>query len=205
MIEVNWIVWVGIVLFDNIVLFSFIVGFCQMESWEMVLECVVVVKEIVGLFGILVVFKSFFDKVNRMFLFVICGVGLKNVLLVFVEIKEIYGLLVLIDIYFEDQCVLVVEVVDVFQIFVFLCCQIDLLVVVVWIGVVVNVKKGQFLVFWDMKNVLKKIIDFGNFNVLLIEWGVSFGYNILVSDMCVFLVMVEIGVFVVFDVMYFVQ
>lgn len=205
MTEANRTVFAGSVSFDNAAPFSLIAGPCQMESREMALECAAAVKEIAGSLGIPVVFKSSFDKANRTSLSATRGVGLKEALPVFAEIKETHGLPVLTDIHSEDQCAPVAEVVDVLQIPAFLCRQTDLLVAAARTGAVVNVKKGQFLAPWDMKNVLKKVTESGNPNVLLTERGASFGYNTLVSDMRALPVMAETGAPVVFDATHSVQ
>lgn len=205
MSQPNSQVRVGNVTFDNAAPFSLIAGPCQMESRAHVLECAAAVKEIAGGLGIPVVFKSSFDKANRTSLSASRGVGLKDALPVFAEIKETYGLPVLTDIHSADQCAPVAEVVDVLQIPAFLCRQTDLLVAAANTGAIVNVKKGQFLAPWDMKNVLMKIVESGNPNVLLTERGVSFGYNTLVSDFRALPIMAETGAPVVFDATHSVQ
>ncbi len=193
------------VVFNNATAFSLIAGPCQMESREHAMECAAAVKEITGKLGISVVYKSSFDKANRTSLSATRGIGLKEALPIFAEIKEKFGLPVLTDIHSAQQCAPVAEVVDVLQIPAFLCRQTDLLVAAAETGAVVNVKKGQFLAPWDMKNVLKKVTDTGNPNVLLTERGASFGYNTLVSDMRSLPIMAETGAPVVFDATHSVQ
>ena len=205
MAEANREVQVGKVVFDNAKPFSLIAGPCQMESREHALECAAAIKEITGNLGIQVVFKASFDKANRTSLSATRGVGLQDALPVFAEIKETYGLPTITDIHSADQCVLVAEVVDILQIPAFLCRQTDLLVAAANTGAIINVKKGQFLAPWDMKNVLTKIVESGNPNVLLTERGASFGYNTLVSDMRALPIMAQTGAPVVFDATHSVQ
>lgn len=201
----NKTVQVANVAFNNEAPFSLIAGPCQMESRAHVLECAAAVKEIASDLGIPVVFKASFDKANRTSLAASRGVGLKDALPVFAEIKETYGLPTITDIHSADQCAPVAEVVDVLQIPAFLCRQTDILIAAAKTGAIINVKKGQFLAPWDMKNVLMKIVESGNPNVLLTERGASFGYNTLVSDMRALPIMAETGAPVVFDATHSVQ
>lgn len=201
----NNAVRVGDVSFSQTAPLSLIAGPCQMESRAHVLECAAAVKEIANALGIGVVFKASFDKANRTSIGASRGVGLKDALPVFAEIRETHGMPVLTDIHSVDQCAPVAEVVDVLQIPAFLCRQTDLLVAAAATGRVINVKKGQFLAPWDMKNVLAKIVDSGNPNVLLTERGASFGYNTLVTDMRGLPVMAATGAPVIFDATHSVQ
>ncbi|WP_420415412.1 3-deoxy-8-phosphooctulonate synthase [Roseibium sp.] len=205
MTEANRTVKVGDVSFSNTAPFSLIAGPCQLESRDHALECAAAVKEIAGGLGIPVVYKSSFDKANRTSLSATRGIGLNEALPIFAEIKETFGLPVLTDIHNAEQCAPVAEVVDVLQIPAFLCRQTDLLVAAAATGAVVNVKKGQFLAPWDMKNVLRKVTNSGNPNVLLTERGASFGYNTLVSDMRSLPIMAQTGAPVVFDATHSVQ
>lgn len=205
MTEANRTVNVGSVSFNNSAPFSLIAGPCQLESRDHALECAAAVKEIAGGLGIPVVYKSSFDKANRTSLSATRGIGLNEALPIFAEIKETLGLPVLTDIHNAEQCAPVADVVDVLQIPAFLCRQTDLLVAAAETGAVINVKKGQFLAPWDMKNVLRKITDSGNPNVLLTERGASFGYNTLVSDMRALPIMAQTGAPVVFDATHSVQ
>ena len=154
-----------------------------MESRDHAFDMAGALKEICGRLGIGLVYKTSFDKANRTSLTGKRGVGLEGALPVFADIRKELGLPVLTDVHEPAQCAEVAEVVDVLQIPAFLCRQTDLLIAAAKTGRVVNVKKGQFLAPWDMKNVLAKIVESGNPNVLLTERGVSFGYNTLVSDM----------------------
>ncbi|WP_249689552.1 3-deoxy-8-phosphooctulonate synthase [Stappia sp. WLB 29] len=201
----NGTVTVGNVAFSQDAPLSLIAGPCQMESRAHVLECAAAVKEIADSLGISVVFKASFDKANRTSIAASRGVGLNEALPVFAEIRETFGLPVLTDIHSADQCAPVAEVVDVLQIPAFLCRQTDLLVAAAKTGAVINVKKGQFLAPWDMKNVLAKIVETGNPNVLLTERGASFGYNTLVTDMRALPIMAQTGAPVVFDATHSVQ
>jgi 2-dehydro-3-deoxyphosphooctonate aldolase (KDO 8-P synthase) len=205
MTEANRTVNVGSVSFNNSTPFSLIAGPCQLESRDHALECAAAVKEIAGGLGIPVVYKSSFDKANRTSLSATRGIGLNEALPIFAEIKEKFGLPVLTDIHNAEQCAPVAEVIDVLQIPAFLCRQTDLLVAAAETGAVINVKKGQFLAPWDMKNVLRKITDSGNPNVLLTERGASFGYNTLVSDMRALPIMAQTGAPVIFDATHSVQ
>ncbi|ASP32806.1 3-deoxy-8-phosphooctulonate synthase [Labrenzia sp. VG12] len=199
MTEANRVVSVGNVSFSNATPFSLIAGPCQLESREHALECAAAVKEITEKLGISTIFKTSFDKANRTSLSGQRGVGLSDALPIFAEIKETYGMPVLTDVHAPEQCAPVAEIVDVLQIPAFLCRQTDLLVAAAKTGGVVNVKKGQFLAPWDMKNVLDKVTGSGNPNVLLTERGASFGYNTLVTDMRSLTIMAQTGAPVVFD------
>ena len=176
-------VQVGNVTFGNDLPLALIAGPCQMESAEHAMEMAVACKDMCEKLGIGLVFKTSFDKANRTSLGGKRGLGLDAALKVFADIKEKLGLPVLTDVHEPHQCKPVAEVVDVLQIPAFLCRQTDLLVAAAESGAVVNVKKGQFLAPWDMKNVAAKVTDSGNPNVLLTERGTSFGYNTLVTDM----------------------
>lgn len=205
MVTPNKEVVVGNVTFSNDAPFSLIAGPCQMESRAHALEMAAAVKEIAGSLGISVVFKSSFDKANRTSLKGRRGIGLKEALPVFAEVRETFGMPVITDIHNEAQCAPVAEVVDILQIPAFLCRQTDLLVAAALTGRTVNVKKGQFLAPWDMANVLAKIVESGNPNVLLTERGASFGYNTLVTDMRSLPIMARTGAPVVFDATHSVQ
>jgi len=155
--------------------------------------------------GLGLVYKSSFDKANRTSLSAERGIGLETAMEVFADIKKEFGVPVLTDIHTEEHCAAVAPTVDVLQIPAFLCRQTDLLVAAAKTGRAINVKKGQFLAPWDMKNVLNKITGSGNPNVLLCERGASFGYNTLVSDMRSLPIMAAMGAPVVFDATHSVQ
>lgn len=201
----NYIVKAGEVEFGNHLPLSLIAGPCAMESRDHAMEMATALKEICTELGIGLVFKTSYDKANRTALSGQRGVGLSKAMDVFAEIKESLRLPVLTDVHTAEQCAPVGEIVDVLQIPAFLCRQTDLLVAAANTGKVVNIKKGQFLAPWDMKNVLAKVTDSGNNNVMLTERGASFGYNTLVSDMRSLPIMAETGAPVIFDATHSVQ
>lgn len=201
----NATIKVGNVTFSNNAPLALIAGPCQMESRDHAFDMAGVLKEITNDLGIGLVYKSSFDKANRTSLKAQRGIGLEKAMGVFAELKEAFGFPVLTDIHNEEQCRVVAEVVDVLQIPAFLCRQTDLLVAAARTGRVVNIKKGQFLAPWDMKNVLAKVTESGNLNVMACERGVSFGYNTLVSDMRSLPIMAGFGAPVIFDATHSVQ
>ena len=201
----NSVVSLGSVAFGNALPISLIAGPCQMESREHAFMMAGKLKEICGRLGIGLVYKSSFDKANRTSLGGKRGLGLEKSLAVFADIKKELGLPVLTDVHENGQCAEVASVIDILQIPAFLCRQTDLLIAAAKTGRVVNVKKGQFLAPWDMKNVLAKVVDSGNPNVMLTERGASFGYNTLVSDMRALPIMAETGAPVIFDATHSVQ
>ena len=150
-------------------------------------------------------YKTSYDKANRTSLSSARGMGLEASLPVFAEIREKSGLPVLTDVHTAEQAKLAAQAVDVIQIPAFLCRQTDLLIAAAETGKPVNVKKGQFLAPWDMKNVIAKVADAGNPNVMACERGASFGYNTLVSDMRSLPIMASFGAPVVFDATHSVQ
>ncbi len=184
---------------------SVIAGPCQLESRQHALETAQALKEIADRLDIGLIYKTSFDKANRTSASAERGFGLKGALPIFAEIRESIGLPVLTDVHEIEHCDAVAEAVDVLQIPAFLSRQTDLLVAAARTGHAVNVKKGQFLAPWDMKNVIAKVTGAGNPNVMACERGVSFGYNTLVSDMRALPVLAEIGCPVVFDATHSVQ
>jgi 2-dehydro-3-deoxyphosphooctonate aldolase (KDO 8-P synthase) len=199
------IVAVGSAKFGNALPLALIAGPCQLESRAHALEMASALKEIAGRLGLGLVYKTSFDKANRTSLKGKRGMGLDGALSVFAEIRETLALPVVTDVHESSQCARVAEVVDVLQIPAFLCRQTDLLVAAARTGKTVNVKKGQFLAPWDMKNVVAKITESGNPNVLVTERGSSFGYNTLVVDMRALPIMAGIGCPVIFDATHAVQ
>ncbi|MBX4868113.1 3-deoxy-8-phosphooctulonate synthase [Rhizobium bangladeshense] len=189
----------GQVTFSNTGRLSLIAGPCQMESRDHAFMVAGTLKELCGKLGIGLVYKSSFDKANRTSLSAERGIGLEKGMEVFADLKKEFGFPVLTDVHTAEQCAEVAKIVDVLQIPAFLCRQTDLLIAAARTGRAVNVKKGQFLAPWDMKNVLKKLNASGNPNVLLCERGASFGYNTLVSDMRSLPIMAAMGAPVVFD------
>ncbi|HOV03025.1 MAG TPA: 3-deoxy-8-phosphooctulonate synthase [Hyphomicrobiales bacterium] len=191
--------------FGNDLPLALIAGPCQLESRAHALEMASGLKEICARVGIGLVFKTSFDKANRTSVAGQRGVGLEAALPVFAEIRESLGLPVLTDVHEAGQCRIVAEAVDILQIPAFLCRQTDLLLAAAATGRVVNVKKGQFLAPWDMKNVVAKVVAGGNPRVLVTERGASFGYNTLVTDMRSLPIMAETGAPVIFDATHSVQ
>lgn len=186
--------------------FFLIAGPCVLESRDHAYDMCGALKEITGKLGINFVYKSSFDKANRTSVSgVRCGVSFDGALQIFKDIKKDFGVPVLTDIHTVEQCSGVADAVDILQIPAFLCRQTDLLLAAGNTGKVINVKKGQFLAPWDMKNVAAKIASTGNENILLCERGASFGYNTLVSDMRSLPIMAETGYPVVFDATHSVQ
>lgn len=201
----NSTVRVGSIDFSNSLPVRFILGPCQMESRDHAIAMADAVKDISDRLGVSTVFKASFDKANRTSLRGERGIGIDKALAVFAEIKERTGLPVLTDIHEASQCAPVAEVVDILQIPAFLCRQTDLLIAAAKTGKVVNVKKGQFLAPWDMKNVVAKLTESGNDNVLVTERGTSFGYNTLVTDFRGLPTMASDGTPVIFDATHSVQ
>jgi 2-dehydro-3-deoxyphosphooctonate aldolase (KDO 8-P synthase) len=201
----NSVVSLGSVQFGNALPLTLIAGPCQMESRDHAFMMAESLKEMCGRLGMGLVYKSSFDKANRTSLKGRRGMGLEKSLAVFADIRKALGLPVLTDVHENAQCAEVASVVDILQIPAFLCRQTDLLIAAAKTGRVVNVKKGQFLAPWDMKNVLEKIVSSGNPNVLLTERGASFGYNTLISDMRSLPIMAETGAPVIFDATHSVQ
>ena len=182
-----------------------IAGPCALESRAHALEMSHALTELTAKLGLGLIYKTSFDKANRTSVAAARGMGLEASLPVLAEIRDTYGCPVLTDVHEPSQCAIVAAAVDVLQIPAFLCRQTDLLLAAGETGRAINVKKGQFLAPWDMKNVAKKIASTGNQNILLCERGVSFGYNTLVNDMRALPVLAETGYPVVFDATHSVQ
>ena len=199
------VVTVGAVKFGNALPLSLIAGPCQLESRAHGLEVAAALQEIAARLKIGLVYKTSFDKANRTSASAARGIGLRQALPIFAEIRAL-GLPVLTDVHDASQCAEVAEAVDILQIPAFLCRQTDLLVAAASTGKIVNVKKGQFLAPWDMANVVAKITGSGNCNVLVTERGVSFGYNTLISDMRALPILARTtGAPVIFDATHSVQ
>jgi 2-dehydro-3-deoxyphosphooctonate aldolase (KDO 8-P synthase) len=163
--------------------FFLISGPCQLENRDHAMFMAEEIKKITDKLQINLVYKTSFDKANRTSLKSERGIGLDKSIKVFEEIKRNFNLPILTDVHSPEQCNQVKNVVDIIQIPAFLCRQTDLLISAAKTNLIVNIKKGQFLAPWDMKNVIKKISGSNNDNILVTERGVSFGYNTLVSDM----------------------
>jgi len=184
---------------------SLIAGPCQLESEQHAIDMAGNIKNITSKFNIGFIYKTSFDKANRTSLSSKRGVGIEKSLPIFDKIKKELNIPVLTDIHNEEHCSIVSSHVDVLQIPAFLCRQTDLLIAAAKTKKIINVKKGQFLAPWDMINVIKKISDSGNENILVTERGASFGYNTLVSDMRSIPIMARNGYPVVFDATHSVQ
>jgi 2-dehydro-3-deoxyphosphooctonate aldolase (KDO 8-P synthase) len=198
-------VHVGNIAIGNDKPLALIAGPCALESRAHALEMSHALVELTGKLGIGLVYKTSFDKANRTSLEGARGLGLEASLPILAEVREKWGCPVLTDVHEPAQCAAVAEAADVLQIPAFLCRQTDLLVAAAKTGRAVNIKKGQFLAPWDMKNVARKVAEAGNSNILLCERGVSFGYNTLVNDMRALPILAETGYPVVFDATHSVQ
>jgi 2-dehydro-3-deoxyphosphooctonate aldolase (KDO 8-P synthase) len=183
----------------------FIAGPCALESRDHALKMASALRAIGDRLGCSIIYKTSFDKANRTSVKSYRGVGLEDALPVFRDVRDATGLPVITDVHLPEQCAIAAEAVDILQIPAFLCRQTDLLVAAAETGRVVNVKKGQFLAPWDMKNVVQKLVASGCRDVLVTERGVSFGYNTLVSDMRALPELAATGAPVVFDATHSVQ
>ena len=201
----NAAVTAGKVVFDNQGPLSLIAGPCQLETRQHAFDMAGALKDICAKLGIGLVYKTSYDKANRTSLSGKRGAGLEVALPIFDDLRREFSLPVLTDVHTEEQCAMVAPHVDILQIPAFLSRQTDLLVAAAMTGRIVNVKKGQFLAPWDMKNVVAKVTGSGNANVLVTERGASFGYNTLVSDMRSLPIMAEFGAPVIFDATHSVQ
>jgi 2-dehydro-3-deoxyphosphooctonate aldolase (KDO 8-P synthase) len=185
--------------------FFLIAGPCVVESEQLQLDTAGTLKDITGRLGINFIFKSSFDKANRTSSKSFRGLGMEEGLRILGEVKKQLGVPVLTDVHEYTPFDEVAEVVDVLQTPAFLCRQTDFIQKVAAAGKPVNIKKGQFLSPWDMKNVVEKARAVGNQQILVCERGASFGYNNLVSDMRSLAVMRETNCPVVFDATHSVQ
>ena len=182
-----------------------IAGPCQLETEQHAMDMAGKIQDITKKFGVGFIYKTSFDKANRTSLKGKRGAGLDASLPVFDKIKKELSVPILTDIHNIEQCSIVASHVDVLQIPAFLCRQTDLLVAAAKTNKVINVKKGQFLAPWDMKQVVAKIADTGNDKILLTERGASFGYNTLVTDMRALPILAQTGYPVIFDATHSVQ
>ena len=201
------VIQVGKVALGNKLPLALICGPCQIESREHAVFIAGAMVEITQKLGLPYIFKASFDKANRTSINSARGVGLEEGMKTFEEIRKLYpDLPILTDIHEVWQCAEVAKYVDVLQIPAFLCRQTDLVVAAAKTGKVVNVKKGQFLAPWDVKNIVKKVEDSGNHNICITERGTSFGYNTLVTDMRAFPQMAkDTGYPLIFDATHSVQ
>ena len=184
---------------------ALLAGPCVLEGLERCLYIGRTIRDITRRLGIPYVFKASFDKANRSSFNGFRGPGLKKGLEMLRTIKKELGVPIVTDIHTEAQAAPAAKVADILQIPAFLCRQTDLLYTAAQTGRVINVKKGQFLAPKDMRNVVDKLLEGGNSNILLTERGASFGYNNLVVDMRSFPIMRSFGYPVVFDATHSVQ
>ena len=206
MSKANATVKVGKAEFSNSGPLTLIAGPCQLESRQHAFDMAGALKELTEEFGIGFVYKSSYDKANRTSLGATRGAGMEASMPIFDDLRKELGVAIITDVHTAEQCAEVALHVDMLQIPAFLCRQTDLLIAAAETGSVINVKKGQFLAPWDMQNVVKKITDSGNANVIVTERGASFGYNTLVSDMRALPIMArETGAPIVFDATHSVQ
>jgi len=182
-----------------------IAGPCQIESLDHARMMAERIAQACSVTATRFIYKSSFDKANRTSVDTPRGVGMEQGLEILSRIREEFGCPVLTDVHEVAQCAIAAQAVDVLQIPAFLCRQTDLLLAAGETGAAINVKKGQFLAPWDMKQVAAKIASTGNERILLTERGASFGYNMLVSDMRALPIMAETGYPVVFDATHSVQ
>jgi 2-dehydro-3-deoxyphosphooctonate aldolase (KDO 8-P synthase) len=196
---------VGALCIGNDRPFTLIAGPCQIESRAHAFEVAEALRDMTRTLGLGLIFKSSYDKANRTSAGAARGVGMTQGLAILADIRETLRVAVLTDVHGPEQCAPAAEAADVLQIPAFLCRQTDLLLAAARTGAAVNVKKGQFLAPWDMRNVAAKIASAGNERILLTERGVCFGYNALVADMRALPIMAETGYPVVFDATHSVQ
>ena len=196
---------VGDLTLGNDLPLTLIAGPCVLESRDHATEICGALVEETSKRGLGLIYKTSFDKANRTSASGVRGSGMDQALPIFAELRKHFGCPILTDVHLPEQCKPVAEIVDILQIPAFLCRQTDLLQAAAATGCVINVKKGQFLAPWDMKNVADKIASAGNQKILLCERGVSFGYNTLVSDMRSLPILAQTGYPIVFDATHSVQ
>ena len=201
----NGSIKVGSLEIGNDLPLAIIAGPCAMESRSHALEMAEALKVEADELGFGLIYKSSFDKANRTSAGSERGIGLDKAMDIFSEVRDTIGCPVLTDVHEPHQCAVVAESVDVLQIPAYLCRQTDLLVAAAETGRAINIKKGQFLAPWDMKNVVAKCVQAGNENLMVCERGASFGYNTLVSDMRSLPELAATGFPVVFDATHSVQ
>ena len=184
---------------------TLIAGPCQLESQAHAFKMVDRIQRIAKKLKINFIYKTSFDKANRTSLSGKRGLGLEKSMAIFDQIKKKFKVPILTDVHTAEQCSIVSRHADILQIPAFLCRQTDLLIAAAKTGKIINVKKGQFLAPWDMKNVVSKIQNSGNKNILITERGVCFGYNTLISDFRAIPTLKEFGYPVIFDATHSVQ
>ncbi|VAX22694.1 2-Keto-3-deoxy-D-manno-octulosonate-8-phosphate synthase [hydrothermal vent metagenome] len=195
----------GPIVFDNDAPLVFIGGPCVIENESHALRCAEDIKKITDEVGIGFVYKSSFDKANRTSVHSFRGVGIDEGLRILQKVRESIGVPVLSDVHTPQEATISGEVIDILQIPALLSRQTDLLLAAGATGKAVNVKKGQFMAPWDMKNAIEKVKSAGNDRALVTERGVSFGYNTLVADMASLYELARLGAPVIFDAGHSVQ
>lgn len=178
---------------------TFICGPCVIESEEHTLFCASELQKMFAKTGFNFIFKASYDKANRSSVHSFRGPGLDQGLKILQRVQNEFGLPVITDVHSEEEAAIAGDICDMIQIPAFLCRQTDLIAAAGRTKAAVNVKKGQFLAPWDMKNVIEKLLSVGCENILLTERGISFGYNNLVSDMRSIPIMKQLGYPVCFD------
>ncbi len=196
---------IGNISIANNLPLTLIAGPCQIESREHTLFMAEKIKEITDTLNIPFIFKASFDKANRSSLNGKRGIGIEKGLNILAEVKKTFNIPVITDVHEVWQCEIAAKNVDILQIPAFLCRQTDLILAAAKTGKPINIKKGQFMAPWDMKNVIIKAESQGNKNILLTERGTCFGYNNLVSDMRSLPIMAQTGYPVIFDATHSVQ
>ncbi|MEN6358489.1 MAG: 3-deoxy-8-phosphooctulonate synthase [Smithella sp.] len=185
--------------------FTLIAGPCVIENEAAAMEIAVFLKQLTAKLGIPFIFKASYDKANRTSIHSYRGPGLQEGLKILKNIKEKVGVPVLSDVHRFEEIDQAAGVLDVIQVPAFLCRQTDFVVAVAKKAKIVNVKKGQFLAPWDVANIIGKIRDSGNENILITERGATFGYNNLVFDVRALPIMRAMGYPVIFDATHSVQ
>ena len=199
------IIKIGSVKVANNLPLTLIAGPCQLESEAHAFMMMDKINKISKKLKFNFIYKTSFDKANRTSLKGRRGLGLNKSLVIFEKLKKKFNVPILTDVHTPEQCHVISKYVDVLQIPAFLCRQTDLLIAAAKTGKVINVKKGQFLAPWDMKNVVAKIESQNNRKILITERGVSFGYNTLVNDFRAIPTIKELGYPVIFDATHSVQ
>ncbi|HSX04231.1 MAG TPA: 3-deoxy-8-phosphooctulonate synthase [Rhabdochlamydiaceae bacterium] len=179
--------------------FALISGPCVIESEEITFQVAESLKEICASLGINLIFKSSYDKANRLSVNSYRGPGIENGLKILEKVKDLFDLPIFTDVHTPEEAKAAGEVCDILQIPAFLCRQTDLVLAAGGTGRIINLKKGQFMAPWDMRNLIDKVLSTGNDNILLTDRGTSFGYNNLVSDMRAIPIMQKMGFPVCFD------
>ncbi len=182
-----------------------IAGPCVIENEDLVFQVAEVLKGICTKLGLQLLFKSSYDKANRSSLFSFRGLGMEKGLRILDDVRKKFNVPIISDVHSVDEIKKAADVLDVLQIPAFLCRQTDMILAASNTGKPVNVKKGQFLAPWDVKNIIEKFISTGNENLFITERGTCFGYNNLIVDFRSFMIMRSFGYPIVFDVTHSLQ